>query len=332
MKKHLIPESGQFYKANLHCHTTVSDGCRTPEEIKQIYRANGYSVVAYTDHNVLISHNDLRSEDFLPLNGIEVDVDEAGDKHWRKIKRCHLCFIALEPNNLTMPFFHRSKYIFGNAEKYRAELHYDESQPDYEREYSHAGISDMMLRARNAGFFVTYNHPTWSREEYPDYTGYRGMHAMELINYGCGRVGFQEYNIRIYDDILRTGKKIFAVGTDDNHHPEDECGSWVMIKADRLDYRTITQALENGHFYTSTGPEIHSVWVEDGQIHVTCSKASHILANYGSFRAHAAHGDGLTYATFPLEMLDDYFRITVIDDKGRCADTNAYFTDDLLKL
>ena len=61
-------------------------------------------------------------------------------------------------------------------------------------------------------------------------------------------------------------------------------------------------------------------------------KASHILANYGSFRAHAAHGDGLTYATFPLEMLDDYFRITVIDDKGRCADTNAYFTDDLLKL
>ena len=329
MKKYLLPESGQFYKANLHCHSTVSDGCRTPEEIKEIYRANGYSVVAYTDHNVLISHDDLRSEDFLPLNGVEVDVDEAGDKHWRKIKRCHLCFIALEPDNLTMPFYHRSKYIFGNAEKYRDQLCYDESQPDYERQYSHAGISDMMQRARKAGFFVTYNHPTWSREEYPDYTGYQGMHAMELINYGTLRVGFQEYNPRVYDDILRTGQRICAIGTDDNHHPEDEGGSWVMIKADRLDYRTITQALEQGHFYTSMGPQIHSVWYEDGFVHITCSPAGRILANYGSFRAHAEHGDGLTHAAFPLEELDDYVRLTVVDEKGNTADTNAFFTKDI---
>ena len=329
MKKYLFPESGQFYKANLHCHTTVSDGCRTPDEIKEIYRANGYSIVAYTDHNVLIPHNDLRSEDFLPLNGVEVDVDEADDKHWRKIKRCHLCFIALEPDNLTMPFYHRSKYVFGNAEAYRSQVRYDESQPDYEREYSHVGISDMMKRARNAGFFVTYNHPTWSREEYPDYTGYRGMHAMELINYGTLRVGFQEYNPRVYDDILRNGQRIYAVGTDDNHHPEDEGGSWTMIKADRLDYRTITRALEQGHFYTSMGPQIHSVWFEDGFIHITCSPASRILANYGSFRAHAEYGDGLIHAAFPLEELDDYVRLTVVDEKGNTADTNAFFTEDI---
>ena len=34
MKKYLLPETGQFYKANLHCHTTVSDGRMTPEEVK----------------------------------------------------------------------------------------------------------------------------------------------------------------------------------------------------------------------------------------------------------------------------------------------------------
>ena len=39
MKKYLLPENGNFYKANLHCHTTVSDGNWTPEEVKKNYMA-----------------------------------------------------------------------------------------------------------------------------------------------------------------------------------------------------------------------------------------------------------------------------------------------------
>ena len=42
MKRWLLPEGGRFYKANLHLHTTVSDGLLTPEETKQKYRARGY--------------------------------------------------------------------------------------------------------------------------------------------------------------------------------------------------------------------------------------------------------------------------------------------------
>ena len=43
MKKYLLPEKGTFYKANLHTHTTVTDGKFSPEEIKEIYKAHGYS-------------------------------------------------------------------------------------------------------------------------------------------------------------------------------------------------------------------------------------------------------------------------------------------------
>ena len=35
MRKYLLPENGNFYKANLHCHSTVSDGTLTPEEMKE---------------------------------------------------------------------------------------------------------------------------------------------------------------------------------------------------------------------------------------------------------------------------------------------------------
>ena len=40
MKQYLLPEEGQFYKANMHVHTTYSDGILTPEEVKDIERRN----------------------------------------------------------------------------------------------------------------------------------------------------------------------------------------------------------------------------------------------------------------------------------------------------
>ena len=74
MKKFLINENGQFYKANLHTHTTLSDGKLSPEQIKEHYFNLGYSIVAYTDHNVMIDHSDLADESFLPLMGVELNV------------------------------------------------------------------------------------------------------------------------------------------------------------------------------------------------------------------------------------------------------------------
>lgn len=69
MKKYLLPKGMNAYKANLHCHTTISDGDYTPEEIKKHYMDNGYSIVAYTDHEILLPHQDLADANFLPLNG-----------------------------------------------------------------------------------------------------------------------------------------------------------------------------------------------------------------------------------------------------------------------
>ncbi|MBQ9133249.1 MAG: PHP domain-containing protein, partial [Clostridia bacterium] len=73
MKKYLLPPGGQFYKANLHCHTTCSDGKLSPESVKEAYKAKGYSIVAYTDHFLLVPHNELTDDDFLALNAVELD-------------------------------------------------------------------------------------------------------------------------------------------------------------------------------------------------------------------------------------------------------------------
>ena len=74
-KKFLLPEQGQFYKANLHCHSTLSDGRLTLEQLKQAYRGQGYAIVAYTDHNRYAWHPELCDEGFLALAAYEIDIN-----------------------------------------------------------------------------------------------------------------------------------------------------------------------------------------------------------------------------------------------------------------
>lgn len=75
MRIDLLPPEGNVYKANLHCHTKDTDtgaGFTTPMQIKELYKSNGYHIVAFTDHNKLTYKDDLNEKDFLALPGFEV--------------------------------------------------------------------------------------------------------------------------------------------------------------------------------------------------------------------------------------------------------------------
>ena len=338
MRKYLLPKTGNFYKANMHCHTTLSDGRKTPEEVKALYQKLGYSIVAYTDHGVFLQHNNLSDDKFLALNGFEMETNEP--RPWKDSpKTCHICFVALERSTRIQPMWHRTKYLFGNSQNQRDKIKFDETQPDYERVYSPEGITDIMQRGREAGFFVTYNHPSWSLEDYTNYTGYHGMNAMEMFNGSCLVGGFDDYNPRVYDDILKTGNRIFCVGGDDNHNcnPDfsrrsDSGRAFTVIKAKNLKYRTVTKALENGDFYASEGPEIHELYVEDGFVYIKCSGADRIVCNYDIRCAQSVLSENdipLTSARFKIREDAKYFRLTVTDMRGRRACTNGYFLDTL---
>ena len=191
----------------------------------------------------------------------------------------------------------------------------------------------MIRLGREAGFFITYNHPTWSKENHTQFGRYEGMHAMEIFNYGTWEAGYPEYNAKDFDALLLEGRKIYAIAADANHRRgRDTCGGWVMIKAEKLDYRTITKALEDGNFYASWGPEIKELWFEDGKLHVVCSDAVRITCNHRYRRAlavYAPKGETINEAVFEIPKEYGYVRVTVVDEKGRCADTNAYYTEDL---
>lgn len=322
MKKFLLPESGSFYKANLHSHSTVSDGRWTPEEVKQRYMEQGYSVVAYTDHHVLVPHNELTDENFVALNGIEIGAINDAQKKTRK--NCDFCLIALEPDNFNRPQWNTDECVPDELGRYVL-MKFD---PDF--------VNAVLADGRQMGFFVTYNHPTWSLAEYGDYMSYNGMHAMEICNYGCVVCGHDEHNAKIYNDMLRAGKRLYCIATDDNHcKPEQpDCfGGFTMIKAEKLAYRHITDALLKGHFYASEGPLIDSLYYEDGNVYITTSPVQGITITKPGRNIALVKGDGklISEACFRVEDDDGYFFITAIGEDGKKAYTNAYFLDEILK-
>ena len=68
---YLISPDKHQYKANLHCHSTLSDGCKTPSELKEMYKSHGYSILAITDHERPASHTELSDEEFIMLTAYE---------------------------------------------------------------------------------------------------------------------------------------------------------------------------------------------------------------------------------------------------------------------
>jgi len=338
MIKYLLPETGNFYKANLHCHTTFSDGKLTPAEVKAHYVEKGYSIVAYTDHEVLVRHDELNDENFIAMSGTELSVGEPTDEARPRYNRnAHIGYISLTQEPPMLPLCKDPAKLPERYHPHRDAAMFDPAA-DYERVFTVEGVSEMMKIGRDCGYFVTYNHPVWSLATEADYTGYTGMHAMEIFNNTCILGGYDDHVPQIYDAMLRAGREIFCTATDDNHSPYAIGGGWINIKAPSLTYENIAAALLAGDFYASTGPEIYALWLEDDgeegalRVHIRCSESKCI--QFGTARRRSglkrAGSEPLCEAAFDVEALDGYFRLTVWDAEGNYAHTNAYFTEKWL--
>ena len=344
MKQYLIPEKGQFYKANMHNHTTVSDGSFSPEETKARYMAHGYSVVAFTDHEVMVDHSDLNEEGkFLAITSYEVATStEAPYGLGMAAPTYHINFYAKNPHE-TSYVCPNPDYVWGNARAYAEKQDYYKG--DYTRRYSVEGQNEMIAEAKAKGYLVSYNHPDWSLQSYPDYMGLEGVTAVEVYNTGWVVGGWVlDEGDHVLDNLLKAGKRIYPVATDDNHNEHHMYGGWVRFKAPALTYENIMTAYEQGDFYASWGPELESLYLEDGVLKMDFPADSHVVtAEVHTFARWAGRVNGrdMTHAEIDLNVflnvarnsaypLDRaYFRVVVTDDRGNRALTRGYFLDEL---
>lgn len=330
-KKVLLDKSKNFYKGNMHCHSTLSDGTRTPEELKNDYKNAGYSFLAITDHECVNNHSYLDDEDFITITSAEYAIKQFPEQSTLKnfnMKVCHLNLYAKEQNN-DKTVCYNSTYDHFTKGEYRENLM---SIPDYDRVYGADGINDIIRIANENGFFVCYNHPRWSLENYGDYSGYEGLWGVEIYNHAVHSGGLYDYDINVFDDFLRDGKRIFASCGDDNHTVKAQFGGFVMVNADDLSYKSIIDSLLAGNFYASHGPEIYELYTENNKVYIKCSDAKKITYSTKGRRAQqflAPDGKYLNEAEFEIKEDDGYFRLDVIDENGNRANTQSYFINEL---
>ena len=322
-RKYLIPQEGTFYKANMHCHSTFSDGAFTPAELKKIYQSRGYSIVAYTDHCIYKHHAELSDENFLAVAGLEAETSEPDSTEggFDRVKTYHFNLIDTDPD-------------------YRKEEKEHLIQPN-DWYYGIDEINEYIEKVRELGFLTVYNHPYWSLHTYDDYKDLKNLWAMEIFNYGCEQEGSYGCAPQCYDELLRiyNGKKLFCVAGDDNHNgvpldspDSDSFGAFTMIKAKSLTYRAVMDAFKNGDFYTSMGPHIEELYTENGAVYIKTSpvkKISLITAGRRVYQKIAAEGKCIEEAVFKLRGKEGYIRVDCTDEKGLHAASNAYRIEEI---
>ena len=281
---------GEWYKGNLHTHTTESDGKLSPAENMQWHAGHGYHFVAITDHNRLTDPLAFNPRPpLLAIPSVEITARRMPVEY-------HILSIGID----RMPIAHNS-----------------DPQATIEA-------------VNNAGGLCFIGHPYWHDHTLDDLLPLHGHMGIEIFNTGCWLEIQKGHSLVHWDGLLRRGQHVFGLAVDDSHFAYPDHGQgWVWVRAGRLDQTSILGALRDGRFYASTGPEIYDVCLEGRQVTVRCSPVRSIYLVGDIYHcpnaAHAWDGVPLTEATFKLHPQQRYLRVEVVDAANRSAWTNAFF-------
>ena len=80
---HGFKNCGNWYKGNIHSHTTISDGMLTPEQSVKLYKENGYHFLCFSEHDIFTDYREqFNTETFIIVPAVEgsVVLYRAGDQ------------------------------------------------------------------------------------------------------------------------------------------------------------------------------------------------------------------------------------------------------------
>jgi len=286
---------GRFWRGNLHTHTDCSDGALPPKEVARRYQEAGYDFLAITDHFraeygfPLTDTRALRTSGFTTILGAELHAPRTEfSREW------HIIAVGL-PLGFAPP-------------------DPDESGPELAR------------RARATGAFIGIAHPAASLLTLADAESLDAAHAVEVYNALSAREDRGD-SWHLCDVLLGRGRRLSAYAADDAHfQPQDPpaCAAWVQVRAESLNPAALLTALKAGHYYASTGPEIHDIRLHDGLLTVRCSPARKVLVTGCVPGAPLVQGEELTESSLPLALFNasSYCRVTVEDAAGKRAWSN----------
>ncbi|BBH22262.1 phosphotransferase [Paenibacillus baekrokdamisoli] len=304
------------YKGNLHTHSTRSDGHYAPEVVINAYKEKGYAFLCLSDHEIYFKSNAYDDEHFIMLDGYEM----ACEMSWKETGQQYHIHGLLDQS------------LGSNCEFEHDEVHI---MPDYvDLETIQSLIDEMRIK----GNLVIMNHPEWSRNKPEDLLKLQGYGAVEIYNHQSELDEAAGYGVHHWDYLLKNGRKVFAVATDDAHRGEmniaisEFFGGWIAVESEKLEQQSIIDTVKSGRYYSSNGPEIYDLRVEEGFLRVACSPVKFI-----KFITHPFNGctlynkdaSPISSGSYRVEGQEQYIRVECIDFEGNRAWSNPIFPADL---
>jgi len=279
--------SNKWFKGNTHIHSKMSDGGKNFSEIAELYNTKGYDFLFRTDHWVASDVKADKTEyPLLWIDGIELDgTDRAG------------------------VYYH--VVCLGKA-------------PTMTRE---TGFENGMNLAKASGAIMILAHPEWSGNRTEDALRW-DFHGVEVYNHVCRWLNGKSSGSAHFSAMLDKSKDALAFASDDAHLNVAEPvfdGGWIIVNAPSLDGENILQAIRLGNFYSSCGPEIHSISYEGKKVRVKTSPVRFIrlVGRNGSGLRNGSFSDLVEEAVFDIPEEWPYAYIELEDEYGRKAWTNT---------
>jgi len=288
--------TGRWFKGALHLHTTASDGRFTLEETVALYQRADFDFLCITDHNKVSRIGGHHESGMLLLDGVELDAP-IGNR-----RALHVVVVG----------------ACGGDDALRG------------------GIRRIAARQRHSGAIVIAAHPHWSGLSTHDLEN-RDFDGIEIFNYCSQREVAKGFAVPYWDFLLASGREVLGFAVDDCHgnsQLRDWCGGWVMVNARALTRRDIIGAMRRGNFYSSSGPQIHSLRLRRGRCELVTSPAVAVRVlgrnGFGGTR-YAPDGKPRRRWSLPLPPKQAllrfyrYVRIEVEDAAGKVAWTNTLY-------
>jgi len=284
--------SGKWFKGNLHMHTTRSDGRLSLAETCAYYAERGYDFIAITDHRIPFIGAELNEQlPIMILDGIELDGEDDQGSYYHV-----LCIGGVDGISTDM------------------------------------ALMEAVAKARSQGSFLIWAHPHWSGNTVADGLRHE-FHGMEVYNQAAEITIGKGYGAFHWDSALEQQPDMLGLATDDNHFGDDyapQVGGWIMVNASELSPEAIMASIRRGNFYSSSGPDFKSIYIEKGnRVVAETSPIVHTRligpATQGKWRADVDKRN-LTEAHFRIPDDWAFARLEIEDAYGKKAWSNPLLT------
>lgn len=250
---------GEWLRCALHAHTTRSDGELEPEALAAHYGRAGYHVLAITDH-------------------------------WKRTEAPSTERLLVLPSvelNCILPGA-RDGHVLGYGIAADADL------VALGAEYADLERTAAFIAGHGGVAYLA--HPYWTGVTPGTLELPENVAGIEVWNAGCELEVGRGLSSVHWDELLETGRRCYALATDDSHHPGfDSDRGWTWLRVQERSAAAVVDALSSGSFYGSSGPLLHDVEVDGEEVEVRCSPARSVTLVSGRSTGAAVNAGRLGY-------------------------------------